>query len=267
VAIVRDEQRRPLYFVAQMTDITDRKRAEQESARRLRQFERLTRTVSRILRTFDCEDGDSVYPAVLATLLETCQSDSGVFLRLSDPQALVGSFVSPNRRQEVRYALPIWNELWQQALHAGVVIVDNQTHWTVCDTVLERSLVAPLHYDGTPLGVMHLGNSPHDYDDDDRDLISHVSDLIAPALRARLRREQLTPREAEVMDLIVAGKTQKQIAAELNITVQTAAKHRSRVLQKLSVSNDVELVHLAQHMKPAWPVAPDPQPPGGDGSS
>ena len=96
--------------------------------------------------------------------------------------------------------------------------------------------------------------------------MAHVSDLIAPALRARLRREQLTPREAEVMDLIVAGKTQKQIAAELNITVQTAAKHRARVLQKLSVSNDVELVHLAQHMKPAWPVVSDPQPPSGDGS-
>jgi two-component system response regulator FixJ len=58
------------------------------------------------------------------------------------------------------------------------------------------------------------------------------------------RMAALTPRESEVMELLLTGKTQKQIAAELNISIQTAAKHRSKVLEKLQVANDVELLRL-----------------------
>lgn len=58
------------------------------------------------------------------------------------------------------------------------------------------------------------------------------------------RRERLTPREAEVLNLLVAGQTLKQIAAGLGIGIQTAAKHRSRVLEKMQVTTDVELVRL-----------------------
>jgi FixJ family two-component response regulator len=54
----------------------------------------------------------------------------------------------------------------------------------------------------------------------------------------------LTPRELQVMDLLVEGKSVKQIAMELSIGFPTAARHRSRVLEKLQVHNDVELVRL-----------------------
>lgn len=54
----------------------------------------------------------------------------------------------------------------------------------------------------------------------------------------------LSPRESQVMRLIVLGKSQKQIAKNLGITIQTAAKHREKVLAKLGVANDVELVRL-----------------------
>jgi FixJ family two-component response regulator len=58
------------------------------------------------------------------------------------------------------------------------------------------------------------------------------------------RIETLSPREREVMDLIVAGKPMKLIATELGISIQTCSKHRAKVLEKLDVSNDVELVRL-----------------------
>ena len=58
------------------------------------------------------------------------------------------------------------------------------------------------------------------------------------------QRAQLTPRELEVMDLIVAGRSVKQIAAELGVGFPTAARHRSHVLEKMQVANDVELVRL-----------------------
>jgi FixJ family two-component response regulator len=59
-----------------------------------------------------------------------------------------------------------------------------------------------------------------------------------------LRQEALTPREREVMDLIAAGNSMKKIASQLEISIQTCSKHRVRVLEKLNVENDVELVRL-----------------------
>ena len=112
------------------------------------------------------------------------------------------------------------------------------------------ALVAPIFYDGTPLGLFHIGDGAADYDADDRDLLSRVANIIAPVLNAQRKRAALTPREAEVMDLIVSGRSQKQIASALHISMQTAAKHRARVLRKLNVDNDVELVRLVLQMQP-----------------
>lgn len=58
------------------------------------------------------------------------------------------------------------------------------------------------------------------------------------------QRALLTPREQEVMDLLVEGRSVKQIAVELGVGFPTAARHRSRVLEKMNVGNDVELVRL-----------------------
>ena len=68
------------------------------------------------------------------------------------------------------------------------------------------------------------------------------SRLSGPRLLSRIKT--LTPREHEVMDLIAAGKTMKQIAAQLEIGIQTCSKHRARVLEKMGAENDVELVRL-----------------------
>lgn len=54
----------------------------------------------------------------------------------------------------------------------------------------------------------------------------------------------LTAREREVMDRIVDGRSLKQIALEFGVSIQTAAKHRTKVLEKLDVANDIELVRL-----------------------
>lgn len=56
------------------------------------------------------------------------------------------------------------------------------------------------------------------------------------------KRARLTSRELEVLDLLVDGKTNKQIAAGLQITFPTAARHRARILEKMEVANEVELV-------------------------
>lgn len=52
----------------------------------------------------------------------------------------------------------------------------------------------------------------------------------------------LTPREREVMDLLIEGRANKVIADRLGISIRTVEVHRARVLAKLGVRNAVELV-------------------------
>jgi two-component system response regulator TtrR len=71
--------------------------------------------------------------------------------------------------------------------------------------------------------------------------------------RARRAREnsvasrlaQLTAREREVMDRVVEGKLNKQIADELNISMKTVEAHRARVMEKMGVRSLAELVQCA----------------------
>jgi FixJ family two-component response regulator len=67
-------------------------------------------------------------------------------------------------------------------------------------------------------------------------------------VRARMRK--LTPREREVLGLVVAGRMNKQIAAELGTAEQTIKQHRGRVMKKLEVDSVAELVRLAERVLP-----------------
>ena len=55
----------------------------------------------------------------------------------------------------------------------------------------------------------------------------------------------LTPSERAVFDLLIAGKSLKDIAIARTVTVQTAWKQRGAILKKMGVENDVELAGLA----------------------
>jgi DNA-binding NarL/FixJ family response regulator len=84
---------------------------------------------------------------------------------------------------------------------------------------------------------------------------------FSPAIAKRLREQtcqerpesqppgrpdvELTQREAEVLQLIAEGYANKQIAAELNLSVKTVEKHRQQVMQKLGIHNIAGLVRHA----------------------
>jgi len=59
---------------------------------------------------------------------------------------------------------------------------------------------------------------------------------------AARRLAALTEREVEVMNLIVAGKLNKQVADVLNISIKTVEVHRSRIMNKMAVRTVAELV-------------------------
>jgi DNA-binding NarL/FixJ family response regulator len=57
--------------------------------------------------------------------------------------------------------------------------------------------------------------------------------------------DPLTDRERQVLQLVAEGKTTKQIAATLNISVKTAESHRTRMMQKLAIHGTAGLVRYA----------------------
>jgi FixJ family two-component response regulator len=65
----------------------------------------------------------------------------------------------------------------------------------------------------------------------------------------RERYESLTPRETEVMELVVKGSANKVIAMDLGVSQRTVELHRARVMQKMSVRSLAELVRLAEMLK------------------
>jgi two-component system response regulator TtrR len=92
-----------------------------------------------------------------------------------------------------------------------------------------------------------------------QDLLDRISRALEldSAIAARRQRddaiahrvEQLTLREREVMQLVVAGKLNKQIADELDISMKTVEAHRARVMEKMGVRTLAELVKAVMTLK------------------
>jgi DNA-binding NarL/FixJ family response regulator len=86
---------------------------------------------------------------------------------------------------------------------------------------------------------------------------SYLSPQISERLVARIRRgdtetpgrhplfEHLTPREFQVLRLIVDGKASKDIATVLNLGVETVRSYRKTLMKKLHVTNVAGLIHVA----------------------
>jgi FixJ family two-component response regulator len=93
----------------------------------------------------------------------------------------------------------------------------------------------------------------------DQDLLDAVHEALD---RDRARREQqleitelqqryaaLTPREREVMDLVVTGMLNKQIASELGTSEITVKTHRAQVIRKMQAGSVADLVRSAEKLK------------------
>jgi RNA polymerase sigma factor (sigma-70 family) len=90
----------------------------------------------------------------------------------------------------------------------------------------------------------------------DEELLQCVERALTQSVEQRRRSAEkhqirqlldlLTPREFEVMQLVIAGMLNKQVAGELRTAEKTVKVHRHRVMQKLRVTSVAELVRLVE---------------------
>jgi DNA-binding NarL/FixJ family response regulator len=80
----------------------------------------------------------------------------------------------------------------------------------------------------------------------------HVSPAVAEALFHNVRggegtlpHQRLSDREFQVLQLIAAGNSMSDIAAQLNLSPKTVSTHKTRILEKMNMSNQAELIRYA----------------------
>jgi len=84
----------------------------------------------------------------------------------------------------------------------------------------------------------------------------YEANIELTALAARLAT--LTPREREVMEQVVSGKLNKQIAADLGTGEQNIKLHRAHVMQKMAVESVADLVRVAERLGVSKPAIGNP---------
>jgi FixJ family two-component response regulator len=94
------------------------------------------------------------------------------------------------------------------------------------------------------------------------DAVAHALEVARTARAARAREnevracyETLSPREQEVMALVVRGLPNKVIAATLGVTEKTIKVHRGHVMEKMQAASLVDLVHLSAALIASPPSA------------
>lgn len=157
------------------------------------------------------------------------------FLGEYDPQR-PGCIVLDLRMPEMS-GLDVQLELLNRGAQTPVIIVTGHGDVLMCATAFKAGAVDFIEKPANHQLLLSHIQRAIDQDRRRREAQLDVNDLES-------RLDLLTPREREVMELLVAGYTLKRIAGDLGISTQTAAKHRSRVLEKMQVSTDVELVRI-----------------------
>jgi DNA-binding NarL/FixJ family response regulator len=88
-------------------------------------------------------------------------------------------------------------------------------------------------------------------------LVQYLRGLLAPLPTPKQKKFGLTPRELEIVSAVVAGYTNKDIAAHYKISEDTVKHHLSNIFDKLGVSTRLELAHFAVHQDlPLVPLEP-----------
>jgi two-component system, LuxR family, response regulator FixJ len=153
-----------------------------------------------------------------------------------------------------------------EAGQAGCLVLDvrmpGMSGLNLQETLVARDITLPViiitGYAEVPTAVRALKTGAIDFIEkpfNDDVLLDRVRQAIEVDRQARAAHDQrtlaerrfaqLTPREREVMQLVVAGKANKVIAGELGLSPKTVEVHRASVMSKMDADSVADLVRLA----------------------
>ncbi|MDR2451658.1 MAG: response regulator [Candidatus Accumulibacter sp.] len=167
-------------------------------------------------------------------------------------------------------------EVWDENF-AGCILLDIRMGEMSGDELFERLSERGCHlpvifltgHGDVPLAVSTLKNGAFDFIEkpfNDNLLVDRVLEALeldetrrwaaVSADSVKRRLAQLTSRERQVMERILAGKLNKVIADQLNVSMRTVEEHRAKLFRKMGVRTAVELAQVVALGKPS-PTAPD----------
>jgi two-component system response regulator FixJ len=126
------------------------------------------------------------------------------------------------------------------------------------DHRIELPVIIITAYADVPMAVRAMHQGAIDFLEkpfNDQQLLGCIERALARGTEQQRSREQehgvrdrlarLTPREKEVMELVVRGLLNKQIAGELALSMKTVEQHRARVMEKMEADGLASLVKMA----------------------
>ena len=145
----------------------------------------------------------------------------------------VGCLVLDVRMPEMD-GLELQRRLWEDNIRLPIIFITAHGDVPTCAQAFKA-------------GAMEFLEKPVDH----TMLLGHIRKALARSGDQKLQSDfavrvsQLTASEKEVLELLISGKSLKEIASVRKVTVQTIWKHRLSILQKVGVENDLELVRVA----------------------
>lgn len=197
-------------------------------------------TVKREATAFIVDDDADVRESIALLMssvgIKTETFDSGwAFLSCFDPER-PGCLVLDVRMPDMS-GLELQDRLAEKPLHPPVVIITGHGDVPMAVRAVKRGAVDFLEKPFNDTVLLEAVQRAFALDAEQRSRQQHQADL-----QERLSR--LTRREREILDLIVAGKRNKVIAADLEISQSTVEAHRAKVMDKLGARSLSDLLRM-----------------------
>lgn len=139
--------------------------------------------------------------------------------------------------------LDIQRQLKDRACPASIVFITGHGNIPMAVNAIQSGAV---HFLAKPFNNQELLEAVHK-------ALERAGQELATADKSKHLQERLkslTPREHQIFLRVAAGMANKNIAAELDISLQTVKLHRGRVMQKLQLNSVADLVRLAEKASP-----------------